>query len=65
MQFITSRNNEKEISSLKEEVRERNDLINLLQVQNDDLREEKMILESKNNSTKAKPKSSIDDLLKL
>lgn len=34
------RNTEKEIESLKLEIRERNDLVNILQVQNDLLREE-------------------------
>lgn len=34
------RNTEKEIDTLKAEIRERNDLINVLQMQNDMLREE-------------------------
>lgn len=48
------RNTDKEIEKLKAEIRERNDLINMLQSQNDDLREEKMMMNAVNGYSSKK-----------
>lgn len=56
------RNTDKEIEKLKNEIRERNDLINMLQSQNDDLREEKLMFTAANGYSK---KSVEGDLVLL
>lgn len=63
MERLVGMNTDKEVERLKEEVRDRNDLINMLQSKNDDLREEKIILMSTAGYKKSISKDG--DLLSL